>query len=50
MDELIGEFITETNESLEELDVDLVNLEKDPNDRDLLSKIFRLIIYFTSIY
>jgi two-component system chemotaxis sensor kinase CheA len=43
MDELIGEFITETNESLEELDVDLVNLEKDPNDRDLLSKIFRLM-------
>lgn len=43
MDELIGEFITETNESLEELDVDLVNLEKDPNNRDLLSKIFRLM-------
>jgi two-component system chemotaxis sensor kinase CheA len=43
MDELIGEFITETNESLEELDVDLVNLEKNPNDRELLSKIFRLM-------
>ena len=43
MDDLIVEFITETNESLEELDVDLVNLEKNPNDADLLGKIFRLV-------
>jgi two-component system chemotaxis sensor kinase CheA len=43
MEDLIGEFITETNESLEELDVDLVNLEQNPNDADLLSKIFRLM-------
>ncbi len=43
MDDLIIEFITETNESLEELDLDLVNLEKNPNDIDLLGKIFRLI-------
>ncbi|MGH1455751.1 MAG: hybrid sensor histidine kinase/response regulator [Alphaproteobacteria bacterium] len=43
MDDLIVEFITETNESLEELDVDLVNLEQNPNDKDLLGKIFRLM-------
>lgn len=42
MDELIVEFLTETNESLDELDVDLVNLEQNPNDKDLLGKIFRL--------
>ncbi len=43
MDDLVAEFITETNESLEELDLDLVNLEQNPNDKDLLSKIFRLM-------
>ena len=43
MDDLILDFITETNESLEELDLDLVNLEKNPNDKDLLGKIFRLM-------
>jgi len=43
MDDLINEFLTETNESLEELDLDLVNLEQNPNDNDLLSKIFRLM-------
>ncbi|MGH1403583.1 MAG: hybrid sensor histidine kinase/response regulator [Alphaproteobacteria bacterium] len=43
MDDLIIEFIAETNESLEELDLDLVNLEQNPNDKDLLSKIFRLM-------
>lgn len=43
MDDLIAEFLTETNESLGELDTDMVNLEKNPNDKDLLSKIFRLM-------
>ncbi|MCB1581380.1 MAG: Hpt domain-containing protein, partial [Alphaproteobacteria bacterium] len=43
MDDLINEFLTETNESLDELDLDLVNLEQNPNDKDLLSKIFRLM-------
>lgn len=43
MDDLIVEFLTETNESLDELDVDLVNLEQNPNDKDLLGKIFRLM-------
>lgn len=43
MDDLIVEFLTETNESLEELDRDIVNLEQNPNDKDLLGKIFRLM-------
>ncbi|MCB9982387.1 MAG: chemotaxis protein CheW [Rhodospirillales bacterium] len=43
MDDLIVEFLTETNESLDELDLDIVNLEQNPNDKDLLSKIFRLM-------
>jgi len=43
MDDLIVEFLTETNESLEELDSDLVHLEQNPNDKDLLGKIFRLM-------
>ena len=43
MDELVTEFLTETNESLDELDLDLVNLEQNPNDKDLLGKIFRLV-------
>jgi two-component system, chemotaxis family, sensor kinase CheA len=43
MDDLIAEFITETNESLQELDTDLIKLEQNPNDKDLISKIFRLM-------
>ena len=43
MDDLVVEFLTETNESIEEIDQDLVNLEQNPNDTDLLSKIFRLV-------
>lgn len=43
MDDLIAEFITETSESLGELDIDLIKLEQNPNDKDLLSNIFRLM-------
>lgn len=43
MDDLIGEFITETNEGLGELDRDLIKLEQNPNDKDLIGKIFRLM-------
>ncbi len=43
MDDLIGEFLTETNEGLEELDQDMVDLEQNPNDKELLGKIFRLM-------
>lgn len=43
MDDLVAEFLTETNESLAELDNDLVNLEQNPNDQELLGNIFRLV-------
>lgn len=43
MDDLIVEFITETGESLGELDNSLILLEQDPGNADLLSKIFRVM-------
>lgn len=43
MDDLIGEFLTETNESLAALDLDMVKLEQNPNDKNLISGIFRLM-------
>jgi len=43
MDDLLSEFLTETNEGLAVLDVELVKLEKNPNDEELLSNIFRLM-------
>ncbi len=43
MDDIIHEFLAETNESLNDLDISLVELEQNPGDRDLLSKIFRVM-------
>ena len=43
MDDLLSEFLTETNEGLGVLDVELVKLEQNPNDPELLSNIFRLM-------
>ena len=43
MDELLSEFLTETGESIALLDVELVKLEKNPNDPDLLGEIFRVV-------
>ena len=43
MDDLIGEFITETSESLAVLDQELVKLEQNPNDKEILGNIFRLV-------
>lgn len=43
MDDLLSEFLTETAENLSVLDVELVQLEQNPNDPDLLSNIFRLV-------
>ncbi|MGE4528462.1 MAG: Hpt domain-containing protein, partial [Rhodospirillaceae bacterium] len=43
MDDLLSEFLTETSESLATLDVELVNLERNPNDNGILSNIFRLV-------
>lgn len=43
MDELIADFISETSESLLQLDNELVELENNPENYDLLSKIFRVM-------
>ena len=43
MDDLLTDFLTETNESLAELDVALLTLERTPDDADTLSLIFRLV-------
>ena len=42
MDDLLTEFLTETTESINTLDLELVALERDPNNPGLLSNIFRL--------
>jgi two-component system chemotaxis sensor kinase CheA len=43
MDELIKEFLVESNENLDRLDNELVKLETDPSSQELLSSIFRTI-------
>lgn len=43
MDDLLSEFLTETNESLDTVDVELVRFEKDPTDKAVLDNIFRLV-------
>jgi two-component system chemotaxis sensor kinase CheA len=43
MDDLLREFLTETNESLDRVDAELVRFERDPNNRDILGNIFRLV-------
>ena len=43
MDDLLSEFLTETNESLATLDQELVKLEQNPNDPGLLGNIFRIV-------
>lgn len=41
MKELLDSFLIESKEILENLNVDLVEIEKNPNDADLLNKVFR---------
>jgi len=43
MDDLLSEFLTETNESLDVVDVELVKFEQEPNNADILGNIFRLV-------
>ncbi len=43
MDDLLREFLTETNESLDVVDVELVKLEQDPNNDKMLGNIIRLV-------
>jgi two-component system chemotaxis sensor kinase CheA len=43
MDELLREFLTETHESLDLIDSELVRFEQEPNNAEILAKIFRLV-------
>ncbi|QQG36141.1 MAG: chemotaxis protein CheA [Micavibrio aeruginosavorus] len=43
MDDIIAEFLAETNESLAELDNYIVLLEQNPDDINLVTKIFRVM-------
>jgi two-component system chemotaxis sensor kinase CheA len=43
MDDLLREFLTETSESLDFVDVELVRFEQDPNNEKILANIFRLV-------
>ena len=43
MDDLLSEFITETSESINEVDMQLVEFEKDPQNEAILGNIFRLV-------
>src|SRR6185437_3500058 len=43
MDIIIKEFLVESNENLDQLDRDLVQLEREPTSRELLGRIFRTV-------
>ena len=43
MDDLLREFLIETNESLDVVDVELVRFEQEPNNAKILDNIFRLV-------
>ena len=43
MDAIIAEFLAESVENLDQLDQDLVSLEKNPSDREVHGRIFRTI-------
>jgi two-component system chemotaxis sensor kinase CheA len=43
MDDLLREFLAETGEHLDTVDVELVRLERDPGDEAILRNIFRLV-------
>jgi two-component system chemotaxis sensor kinase CheA len=43
MDELLRDFLTETSESLDLVDAELVRFEREPNNGQILGNIFRLV-------
>ena len=43
MDDLLNEFLTETSESLDVVDMELVKFEQEPNNSEILDNIFRLV-------
>ena len=43
MDDLLSEFLAETQDNMDELDIELVKFEQNPQDEETLSKIFRMV-------
>src|ERR1700741_1255319 len=43
MNDIVREFLLETNENLAQLDLDLVTLEKEPTERETLARVFRTL-------
>ena len=43
MEEIVQEFLVESHENLDQLDQDLLALEREPESRELLSSIFRTL-------
>ena len=43
MNDLLQEFLAETSESLDVVDVELVRFEQEPNNAEMLGRIFRLV-------
>src|SRR3954452_23803757 len=43
MNEIVREFLLETQENLAQLDLDLVTLEKDPRESETLARVFRTL-------
>src|SRR5881227_2640959 len=43
MDDLLREFLAETNESIDVVDVELVRFEQEPDNAKILGNIFRLV-------
>jgi two-component system chemotaxis sensor kinase CheA len=43
MEDLLKEFLTETNENLDLVDVELVRFETEPDNAEILANIFRLV-------
>ena len=41
MDDLLREFLAESNENLLRIEQEIVDLEQNPDDKDLLGSIFR---------
>ena len=42
LDQVLHDFLVESQKNLERLDQEFVALEQDPNDKDLLASIFKL--------
>lgn len=43
MNDILREFVLESNENLAQLDLDLVTLERDPGERETLARVFRTL-------